>query len=213
MKSTHFPDPIADEMIRAILDNRKTVTRRAVKPHYRAGEAGFRVVTNKHTGKYVRIEIFDEWEDETRWLDDPYRPGDILYVRETWQHGFGGTYLYKASAGHDLFMTADGELVSDIPWRPSIHMPREAARIFLRVTNVRVERLQEIDGRGVLAEGVDNGHSNPAMGKRWENMQLMAFSALWDSTIKPADWALYGWDANPWVWVIEFERCDPPKGG
>ncbi len=201
------------DMVRALLDNRKTVTRRAVKPHYRAGEAGFRVVTNKHTGKYVRIEIFDEWEDETRWLDDPYRPGDILYVRETWQHGFGGTYLYKASAGHDLFMTADGELVSDIPWRPSIHMPREAARIFLRVTNVRVERLQEIDGRGVLAEGVDNGHSNPAMGKRWENMQLMAFSALWDSTIKPADWALYGWDANPWVWVIEFERCDPPKGG
>lgn len=93
-----------------------------------------------------------------------------------------------------------------MPWHPSIHMPREAARIFLRVTDVRVERLQKIDGHGVLAEGVDNGHSNPAMGKRWENMQLMAFPALWDSTIKPAARDLYGWDANPWVWVIEFEQ-------
>ena len=154
-----------------------------------------------------------------------YRPGDILYVRETWcwcpcwdcgmdtdegcvdeiaerfyndQKAEWGCYGYKASF-------APNEAPFD-RWRPSIHMPREAARIFLRVTDVRAERLQEIDGRGILAEGIDNGNSNPAMGKRWENMQRMVFQGLWDSTIKPADRALYGWAANPWVWVIEFER-------
>lgn len=191
------------DMVRAILDGRKTVTRRVVKPHYRDNEIGFNIITNANTGKYVCIEYFDEWENETRYMADPYRPGDILYVRETWcdPSGTGWPILYKA----DMPLKA-----ADYKWYPSIHMPREAARIFLRVTDVRVERLQEIDGRSVLAEGVDNGHSNPTMGKRWENMQLMAFSALWDSTIKPADRDLYGWEANPWVWVIEFERCEKP---
>ena len=82
-------------------------------------------------------------------------------------------------------------MVSEIPWRPSIHMPKEAARLFLRVTDMRVERLQDIDDYGVLAEGL--GVGDP-------------FDELWDSTIKPADLPLYGWDANPWVWVIELER-------
>lgn len=192
------------DMIRAILDGRKTVTRRVVKmPAAVTSKTVDRVCVKDGAAHFSW-----SWSEAFSGFDVkmPYRPGDILYVRETWQHGFGGTYLYRASAGHDLFMTADGKLVSDIPWRPSIHMPREAARIFLRVTDVRVERLQEIDGQGVLAEGVDNGRSNPAMGKRWENMQRMAFSVLWDSTIKPSDHALYGWAANPWVWVIEFER-------
>ena len=72
------------EMVRALLAGRKQVTRRAVKPRYRDGETGFRIVTNAHTCKYVRVEYFDEWEDETRWMAEPYRPGDILYVRETW---------------------------------------------------------------------------------------------------------------------------------
>lgn len=195
------------DMVRGLLNGTKTVTRRVVKPHYRDGETGFLVVTNAHTGQYVRIEIFDEWEDETRWLNDPYRPGDILYVREAWQYGFGGTYLYKASAGHDLFMTADGELVSDIPWRPSIHMPREAARIFLRVTDVRVERLQDITNDDLVRDFGFCPDAIKAVGR-----DALA-GPVWDSTIKSADRALYGWEANPWVWVIEFERCEKPEGG
>ena len=87
-------------------------------------------------------------------------------------------------------------------------MPKEAARIFLRVKDVRAERLQTIDGYGILAEGVDNGASNPAMGKRWENMQRDAFEKLWNSTVKPADLTESGWSANPWVWVITFERSE-----
>ena len=118
-------------------------------------------------------------------------------------------------------------------------MPREAARIFLRVTNVRVERLQDVDGRGVLAEGVDNGHSNPQMGQRWENMQRMIFSKVWNNCyakprpVKGADSTIdhyesYPWEdiqetrtyrgkpwyviGNPWVWVIEFERIGKEEG-
>lgn len=145
------------------------------------------------------------WPSYDNGLTPPYHPGDILYVRETWCKtdcfGLQDGYAYKAN--DNSILTETGFVPK---WRPSIHMPREAARIFLRVTDVRVERLQDIDGRGALSEGVDNRHSNPTMGKRWENMQRMEFSTVWDSTIKPADRALYGWAANPWVWVIEFER-------
>ena len=80
-------------------------------------------------------------------------------------------------------------------WRPSIHMPKEAARIWLRVTDMRVERLQDIDDDSVVAEGLNIGDP---------------FDELWDSTIKPTDRERYGWSANPWVWVIEFERCEKP---
>ncbi len=82
-----------------------------------------------------------------------------------------------------------------MPWRPSIHMPREAARIFLRVTDVRVERLQNITDEQAEKEDFKD-YTSTALG----------FAELWDSTIKPKDRALYGWAANQWVWVIEFER-------
>ncbi len=188
MKSTHFPDPIADEMIRAILDNRKTVTRRVVKPQQ------LRVLDSPYHKEHPKTPDKVLLE---RLCEPPYLPGDILYVREMWQHGFGGTYLYRASAGHDLFMTADGELVSDIPWRPSIHMPREAARIFLRVTDVQVERLQDVTEEDAIKEGC-TAHGG--------NLALDEFEVVWHNTLKPTDRSIYGWAANPWVWVIEFER-------
>lgn len=87
-------------------------------------------------------------------------------------------------------------------WRPSIHMPKEAARIFLRVMDVRVERLQQITEEQAEAEGCQ-AYAN------WEGSMvpaIVSFSDVWNSTIKPADQALYGWNANPWVWVIGFER-------
>lgn len=181
------------EMVRAILEGRKMVTRRAVKPNYRDNEIGFNVITNALTGEYVRIEYFDEWENETRYMPEPYHPGDILYVRETYRENEfpwdDEDYIYKADEH-----PADWNMHK---WRPSIHMPREVARIFLRVTGVQMERLQTImyDPPGpenqIVKEGCKYGCD---------------FIAAWESTIKPADRALYGWDANPWVWVIEFER-------
>ena len=87
-------------------------------------------------------------------------------------------------------------------------MPKEAARIWLKVTNVRVERLQDITADSIRNEGLSSlavqcGDMEIAL-KEWEN--------LWNSTIKKSDLDRYGWDANPWVWVIEFERCEKPKG-
>jgi len=129
--------------------------------------------------------------------------GDRLWVRETWmpetEQGIptGGT-IYRASPNSP---EPDGDV--PLRWRPSIFMPRWASRITLEITGIRVERLQEITGRDVLAEGVDNGKSNPTMGVRWENMQRMAFEQVWNAINAKRG---YGWAVNPWVWVIAFRR-------
>lgn len=194
------------DMVCAIKNGTKTVTRRAVRPHYRAGESGFRIVTNAHTGKYVRVEIFDEYEDETRWLPEPCRPGDILYVRETW-----APWSRTDGIVPEIHYKADGEILPGVKWRPSIHMPHEAARIFLRVTDVRVEQLQMITETQAKREGAIpafeyNTPEGPVIVSDEDGYYILGFKGLWNNTIKPADRALYGWDVNPWVWVISFER-------
>ena len=125
-----------------------------------------------------------------------YRPGDILWVRETWFKLAAGGYAYKADAN------ANSEKLRvelGYKWHPSIHMPKEAARIFLRVTGVRVEQLRDMGDNDVQCEGF----ANPG-----------EFIRLWDSTINPTDRDRYGWDTNPWVWVIAFEVLpkDEAKG-
>ena len=93
-----------------------------------------------------------------------------------------------------------------IHWHPSIHMPKEAARIWLKVTDVRVERLQDITSEQICKEGVEVEEPHVLNGEE----KRYAFSSLWNSTIKKSDLDRYGWDASPWVWVIEFERCEKP---
>lgn len=181
MKSIRFPPPTADEEIRAILANRKTATRRAVKEPYYIDDAEASRVSGLAIHRGTRMT------DGMPYPHQPYRPGDILYVRETWARSMSGSYLYRAT---------DMPIICD-RWRPSIHMPREAARIFLRVTAVRVERLQDITEDGAIKEGC-TAHGG--------NLALDEFEAVWHSTLKLADRILYGWGANPWVWVIEFER-------
>ena len=204
------------QMVRAILDGRKTCTRRIVKPQPTA-----------HYG--------------VQCIKPPYQPGDILYVRETWERfecwncegdergncpkepkksvldKACGCYMYRAT----------DEISGDAKWHPSIHMPKEAARIWLKVTNVRVERLQEITETQTEEEGFL--FTPPCLHRTGENycdidgpcgnkIKYCDMSAgelfgkvLWDSTIKKSDIDIYGWDANPWVWVIEFERCEKPQ--
>ena len=191
------------DMVRAILDGRKTVTRRVVKPKFRSGESGWQVITEKHSGKYVRIEYLDEWENETRYMIDPFRTGDILYVRETWYKD-PTRYMYKANYSDTEKFFRGGKEVQ-IKWHPSIHMPKEAARLFLRVTDVRVERLQDITSEQIDAEGCKEWAYSVKTGELLPSGPSF-FQIKWDRTIKPADLPLYGWDANPWVWVIEFER-------
>ena len=123
----------------------------------------------------------------------PHKVGDILYVRETWNYQpVRKEYYFKTDV-------AEADMLA---WKPSIHMPKEAARIFLRVTGVRAERLQEITEADAKAEGVTVVTNNSGM------MHRVNFKALWDSTIKKADIGSYSWAANPWVWVIEFERVE-----
>ena len=218
------------DMVRAILDGRKTCTRRVVKTR-RKDACGF-YVTKRTDGSFTGIYEYDE--DERMFenqLIPPYKPGDILYVRETWHRytkrvGKGeGCHLeehygYKASIAN----SEDAEE----PWKPSIHMPKKAARIWLKVTNVRVERLQEITETQTEEEGFL--FTPPCLHRTGENycdidgpcgskIKYCDMSAgelfgkvLWDSTIKKSDIDIYGWDANPWVWVIEFERCEPQEG-
>lgn len=179
------------EMVRAILDGRKTCTRRIVKPQITA-----------HYGAQC--------------IKPPYQPGDILYVRETWCGWYlplvGMHYCYRATEPDGNKRPTSPEYdcdVEKISWCPSIHMPKEAARIWLKVTDVRVERLQNITDDGAKAEGANwkNG-KNVGWEEKMRRTAIERFAKIWDSTIKKSDLDRYGWNANPWVWVIEFERCE-----
>lgn len=188
------------EMVRAILDGQKTCTRRVVKTR-RKDACGF-YVTKRPDGSFTGVYEYDE--DERMFENQliQYKPGDILYVRETWcglpvnEAGhFRRHPIYYYKAGGDL--RPEGWRGA---WRPSIHMPKEAARIWLKVTDVRVERLQDMTDDDAEAEGCFD-YTSTALG----------FPDVWDSTIKKSDLDRYGWKANPWVWVIEFERCEKPE--
>ena len=116
----------------------------------------------------------------------------------------GNRTAYKA----DYHRETIGDVVPEPKWRPSIHMPKEAARIWLKVTDVRVERLQEINDKEAKKEG---GPLEKEITYIGEGFQTNDFAELWDYTIKKSDFDRYGWDANPWVWVIDFERCEKPN--
>ena len=121
--------------------------------------------------------------------------------------------MYRAdypNGAKTYLFNSESNVVCDLPnWRPSIHMPKEAARIFLSVTDVRVERLQDITGRECVKEGIPES-SLMEMG---EDFTIGQFHDLWDSTVKPKDRDKYGWNANPLVWVIEFEKVEIEKRG
>lgn len=180
------------EMVQAILDGRKTCTRRVIKlpknmsgrPVGKSGDIGF-----MYLGGIKR---------------PPYQQGDILYVREPFIQAAAHTFWYKAD---DNSWMPEG-----LHWRPSIHMPKEAARIWLKVKDVLVERLQDITEDGAKAEGANwkNG-KNVGWEEKMNRTAIERFAEIWNSTIKKSDIDRYGWDANPWVWVIEFERCEKPK--
>lgn len=190
------------DMVRAILDGRKSCTRRICKDanEYTVPDMEF---YNADRRTYAVHNFVDKEHTEqlsTAERTCPICTGDILYVRETWKEAPKGYYYYEDWQRNDI---------ADITkWKPSIHMPKEAARIWLKVMNVRVERLQEISAESALAEGADKYiHTNGGLD---ENMTITSFIGIWNSTIKKSDLDRYGWDANPYVWVISFERCEKP---
>ncbi len=181
------------EMVRAIIDGRKTEARRLVKPQ------DLRVLDSPYHRKHP--EVSDKVLLE-RLCEPPYLPGDILYVRETW-----AAWSKTWGTLPEIHYKADAEILSGVKWRPSIHMPYEAARLFLRVKSVKVERLQDIDEDGAKAEGSNwrNG-KNVGWEEKMQRTAVERFAEIWDSAIKKSDLPIYGWDADPWVWVTEFER-------
>ena len=202
------------EMVQSILGGLKTCTRRLVK--FLPGE-------NPQWTGYIKDGLMlYNGTNEPCCRKPSYKIGDVLYVRETWTDHYVPNeigkpelqYCYKAD-GTDI----KGECLpgENNRWYPSIHMPKEAARIFLKVTNVRVERLQEITDDGCIAEGVYPSpcrKCNATFGcdtcSDEGYHETDGFSELWNSTIKKSDLDRYVWDANPYVWVIEFERCEKP---
>ena len=221
IKPILFNKQISTEMVRAILDGRKTCKRRILKHDVES------ILNSPYHKKHPEVE---DRQIISKLCQPPYQPGDILYVRETfawcpcWDCGFDtipdgcrhpviydskkrehGCYMYRASCEDNEYPSAD-------TWHPSIHMPKEAARIWLKVTDVRVERLQEISEDGAKAEGANfkNG-KNVGFEEKMNRTAIERFTEIWNSTIKKSDLDRYGWDANPWVWVIEFERCEKPQ--
>lgn len=210
------------EMVRAILDGRKTVTRRCVKTKSK-NACGFYVTFRKSDNALMGVYDYDENEMQ---FDSPQTqpayPGDILYVRETiWQKV--GHYLdvdgeTKPSWYKEFKYVATDEKPEtgwNYSWvkRPSIHMPKEATRIWLKVTDVRVERLQDITEEQASKEGaIDNRGFIHSPDNEYTKIHTAKehFIDIWSSTIKKFDLDTYGWDANPWVWVIEFEQCEKP---
>ena len=202
------------EMVRAILDGRKTCTRRICKDanectvpdmdFYNADRRTYAVhnfVDKEHTEQLSTAE-----------RTCPICTGDILYARETWKEAPKGYYYYEDWQKDDI---------ADVTkWKPSIHMPKEAARIWLKVIDVRVERLQDITYNGALREGSEGIRCDhvalgvhgctDCMNTGWIEPPQVEFMQIWNSTIKKSNLDRYGWDANPWVWVIEFERCEKP---
>ena len=228
-------------MVRAILDGRKSMTRRVVKPQPGAGN---HIDCSGSRGWHLWWDVVDSprWDVRQEYapLRCPYgQPGDMLYVRETWgtkrmvsltqRRAPWDEVVYRA--GRQVRASKDAppgnfdtqtwplswsEDKPDDRWRPSIHMPKWAARIWLRVTDVRVERLQEITEMDAKAEGFEDtevvGHSTAGrpfgdgftMGPLTEWTSASGnFARLWEALNAKRG---YGWDANPWVWVVSFER-------
>lgn len=225
-----LPILFSTEMVKAILDGRKTVTRRNIKGFIPEDAVwGYTMFTPK--GSISCRGTFSVGYGE-KFFKMPCQQGDILYVRETWawepcwdcgmdteEHNCCdesahkiynhkkkeyGCYMYKASVEDNVYPSVD-------TWHPSIHMPKEAARIWLKVTDVRVERIQDIDDEGAKAEGANwkNG-KHVGFEEKLQRSAIERFAEIWNDTIKSADQILYGWDANPWIFVIEFERCEKP---
>jgi hypothetical protein len=197
------------EMVRAIQEGRKTVTRRVIKPQ---PDGSPLPINDSCWPGYFGIE------GTPRVIEPPYQPGDVLWVRETWSVGHGD-YLYRAWTGTGMEPQKQDEAMRrmGLTWRPSIHMPKDAARLFLRVTDVRAERLQSITDEQARAEGCDGRCSITSSGAEGPilcttmDFSRERFETVWDSTLKSSDRDKYGWDADPWVWVITFLRSEKPK--
>lgn len=221
------------ENVQAILHWRKTQTRRVIKfpkdlrpsllpnENFSIQYLGEDVVLPGFESDYRHFCVNPEFYID---IKAPYCKGDILYVRETWAKriidrecigNITGACPYESCdeppgscfTGEEYIYRADYFNPDSIKWRPSIHMPAEAARLFLEVKNVRVERLQDISDEDAKAEGanfkIDGKGYNVGWEEKMKHSAVERFQKIWDRTTSEE---IYKWRSNPWVWVIDFER-------
>ncbi len=187
-------------LVRAILEGRKTQTRRIVKPAP-ADDQTLQYITTETGLVYARSIEQINYPNlrRIRWDSPVGKPGDLIYVRETWAHGIHALAAQRTEDGPFVY-AADGEMAEQGRlgecWKPSIHMPKHAARIWLEITGVRVERLQDISEADAEAEGIAFLRDLPDVDETLTAKEL--FEVLWQST--GGDWS-----SNPWVWVIDFK--------
>lgn len=222
------------DMVRAILDGRKTQTRRVVNTQLNFPcqcTSGYYFDT---ADQILRCKSCDRWfskRDGRTVMLPQHCTGDILYVRETWMPCASvdsfltetDMYTYKADwTDTNLEMQQKGWMGKDVKWRPSIHMPKEAARLFLRVTDVRIEQLQDISEEDAITEGIFlhspdfiptyHWRKQELPGHGWDTARTCFLWGLWASTIKDKSTPpSHAWKENPWVWVYEFEVCEKNK--
>lgn len=211
-------------MVKAILDGRKTQTRRVIKPQPTeyAFEADAAPGFARFGYDYIVGNPSDGIVDQTyQILKCPYgQPGDQLWVRENWQCFKAGTdqpipHNPQPALCVTGYQATDAARAKEYnspewkgPWKPSIHMPRWVSRIQLEITNVRIERVQEISDRGAQNDCTAEGVFLLGLGHDWEergfsSSEKCAFHDLWSKINGPESW-----DSNPWVWVIEFKRLE-----
>jgi hypothetical protein len=211
------------EMVKAVLDGRKTQTRRVIKPQPKHYDNNIPGLTSGCMGlihKGQKYSIGYPADFSYKMLVEQHSPygqvGDRLWVRETWQRECDGdgsfvNYLYKADE-EDLSDWSDyytGEI--GMKWKPSIFMPREASRITLEITDIRVERVQDISSDDADAEAFGGNYPSDDFPdifygdrERWSHLSIPeCFGILWDSINEKRG---FGWDLNPWVWVVEFKK-------
>lgn len=205
------------EMVRAILEGRKTQTRRVIKIN---GQA----ITHPEESIELHEEgaIYYSLNSMSGYYKPPYQIGNTLWVRETWRLSLaGGFYVYKADPGREARNKELCKIDPTLKWHSPRYMPREVARIFLKVTNVRVERLQDITEEDAIREGVHPwGLETQQRRDKWCRYTQITdpgritgtfrgeFAAFWDSLNAKRG---YSWETNPWVWVIEFKSIESKR--
>jgi hypothetical protein len=223
MKPILFSTPT----VRAIIDGRKTMTRRVVawKPYHDGEKINFNFsgmslgnyCTGVPSSGYVLYsrDGRGSWNQRTKPIQPPYKVGDILWVRETWFCDECDPNCAGRNDENECPFNRVGDMCygykaqyenpNNIKWHPSIYMPKEAARIFLKVTDVRVERLRDMSLYDVWSEGTPQmpGNTDEDGAVNQED-----FKYLWDAINAKRG---YGWDMNPFCWVISFERCEKPE--
>lgn len=212
-------------MVRAILDGRKTQTRRIVKPQPMLADKV--VYNNGEVGEWRYKHEGWRWRNEEIYEGDPFRcpyggVGGVLWVREAFHTSPHFKCLYRADYDDDA---RPPKVVAPGGWKPSIHMPRRLSRIDLEITGLRVERLQDISREDAIAEGLDPTHIDSLGRQQWKvyphqdgtpgeevaayvgrpttSKPIDSYKSLWLSINGPGSW-----DANPFVWVIEFKRIE-----